>query len=116
MVPSADVGKIAIGQKVQLRVEACSYPDYGTLQGVVSSISPDVIPPSNNNSVATTTQPSSSNRSYFEAVIKPDNLRFGRTHRLCNIQAGMEVKADIISRSETALQFLLRKARLITDL
>lgn len=116
MVPTTDVGKVAIGQKVQLRVEACSYPDYGTLKGTVTSISPDLISPSTNNLAATTTQPSGANHSYFEAVIKPENLTFGQTHRLCQIQAGMEVKADIISRTETALQFLFRKARLITDL
>lgn len=32
------------------------------------------------------------------------------------IQPGMEVAADIISKEETVLTFILRKARLLTDL
>jgi HlyD family secretion protein len=32
------------------------------------------------------------------------------------IQAGMEVTADIISREEILLTFILRKARLLADL
>ncbi len=116
MVPTADVKKVAVGQKVQLRVEACSYPDYGTLKGVVSTVSPDVITSQKNNIGADTPQSAISNNSYFEAIIKPENLTFGNTIKQCRIQAGMSAKADIISREETALQFLLRKVRLMTDL
>jgi HlyD family secretion protein len=43
-------------------------------------------------------------------------MKFGNGDRQCYIQSGMEAKADIISKEETALQFILRKARLITDL
>ncbi|MDJ0616786.1 MAG: HlyD family efflux transporter periplasmic adaptor subunit [Calothrix sp. MO_192.B10] len=112
MIPPADVKKVAVGHKVQLRVEACSYPDYGTLKGMVTTISPDVISSPNNNSGGNT----GTTNSYFEAMVKPENLMFGRTHKQCRIQAGMKAQANIISRKETALQFLLRKARLITDL
>ncbi|WP_353931065.1 HlyD family efflux transporter periplasmic adaptor subunit [Okeanomitos corallinicola TIOX110] len=108
-IPTTDIKKVAIGQKVQLRVDACPYPDYGTLNGVVKTVSPDVISmQTNNQSVAT-------NNSYFAATIQPEKLTFGNHHQ-CDIQAGMEVTADIISKQETALQFMLRKARLITDL
>ena len=45
----------------------------------------------------------------------PDTLILGDAGRTCIIQAGMEGRADIVSREETVLQFLLRKARLIAD-
>lgn len=112
MIPKNEIKKVAVGQKVQLRVDACPYPDYGTLNGVVNNISPDVITTQNKNQGIA----SSNNLSFFEATIQPETLEFGNTIRQCHIQAGMEVKADIISREETALQFMLRKARLITDL
>lgn len=115
MVPTNDVAKVIVGQTVQLRFEACSYPDYGTLKGVVTAVSPDAISPQNNSGEATQ-QSANSNGSYFETTIKPENLSFGKANKHCRIQAGMKATADIISKQETALEFLLRKARLITDL
>ncbi len=40
-VASEDQSKLKIGQKVQMRVSVCPYPDYGTLNGEVQTISPD---------------------------------------------------------------------------
>ncbi|KAB8332876.1 HlyD family efflux transporter periplasmic adaptor subunit [Scytonema tolypothrichoides VB-61278] len=114
MVSAADIKKVEVGQKVQLRVDACPYPDYGTLNGVVSAISPDAITPQANNTGSTAG--TMSTQGYFEATVKPLALKFGQYQHQCSIQAGMDAKADIISKEETALQFLLRKARLITDL
>ncbi|MCF4968065.1 HlyD family efflux transporter periplasmic adaptor subunit [Nostoc sp. CMAA1605] len=111
MIPTADIKKVAVGQKVQLRVNACPYPDYGTLQGQVKAISPDSITPQRNDN--NTVTPS---ESYFEATIQPESQKFGHGQQQCQIQSGMNADANIISQQETALQFILRKARLITDL
>ncbi len=111
MIPTAEVNKIAIGQKVQLRVDACPYPDYGTAKGIVKTIAPDVITPQSKDT--TTNSPGIS---YFEVTIRPENNSFGNNHRQCLLQAGMSATSEIISREETALQFMLRKARLISDL
>jgi HlyD family secretion protein len=109
MIPTAEINKVAIGQKVQLRVDACPYPDYGTAKGVVKNISPDAIIPQSKD----TTSP---NFSYFEVLIQPESRSFGNNGRQCLLQSGMNATADIISREETALQFMLRKARLVSDL
>ncbi|RCJ15353.1 hemolysin D [Nostoc sp. ATCC 43529] len=106
MIPTAEIQKVAVGQKVQLRIDACPYPDYGTLEAVVTSISPDVITPVD----------SKTNTSYFEATIQPKMLKFGNGKLQCHIQSGMNAKANIISQEETVLQFMLRKARLVTDI
>jgi HlyD family secretion protein len=115
IIPGAEIKKVEIGQKVQLRIDACPYPDYGTLQGVVTAVSPDTIAPVNNPdaSAASSTSPAAGS---FEAMIKPENYSFGNHEYTCNLQVGMNASADIISRQETALQFLLRKTRLVTDL
>jgi HlyD family secretion protein len=115
MISTQDIKNVAVGQEVQLRVDACPYPDYGTLKGVVHAVSPDVIVSQNNTGSATTTSPSPG-VSYFEATIQPESFVFGHNNHQCHIQSGMDAKADIISKQETALQFMLRKARLITDL
>ena len=110
-VTPKDIKKVEVGQEVQLRVSACPYPDYGTLKEVVTAISPDVMV---RDSVDAATQTQTT--SYFETTVRPDRLALVNGQRQCQIQAGIEAEADIISRSETALQFILRKARLLTDL
>lgn len=113
VIPTQEIKNVALGQTAQMRINACPYPDYGTLKGVVKAISPDAIKPNNTNN--STSGSNNSTASYFEVTIQPDSLTFGNG-RQCNLQAGMEAQADIISKQETAMQFILRKARLITDL
>jgi multidrug efflux pump subunit AcrA (membrane-fusion protein) len=104
-----------------LRVSACPYTDYGTLKGVVSQISEDTIKPQNNGATATAAATASSQQegavgTFYEVTIQPEVLSLGKGKNQCQIQVGMEGRADIISKEETVLQFFLRKARLIPDL
>lgn len=113
-VSPQDIGKLEVAQDVQIKVSACPYPDYGTLKGQVSNISSDTItPPANKNNVSNS---AGGLAAYYEVTIEPESLSLGRGKNLCSLQLGMEGRADIIAREETALQFLLRKSRLITDL
>jgi HlyD family type I secretion membrane fusion protein len=108
-VASQEISKVKIGQSAQLRISACPYPDYGTLMGMVKSISPDAIfPPANSN--ATTAQP------YYEVTLEPQQLVLSQGDRHCPVQVGMEGKVDIVSRRETVLRTMLRKVRLISEL
>ncbi len=115
-----DKNKLKQGQKVQMRVSACPYPDYGTLKGQVKMISPDAIAPQGNAANATATKSPSQKMTdvgaFYEVTIKPESLSLGRDKHLCTLQLGMEGTVDIISREETVMQFFLRKARLIADL
>jgi HlyD family secretion protein len=112
IIPTAEINKIAIGQKVQLRVDACPYPDYGIAKGTVKTIAPDAITSQSKD----TNMTSSPGISYFETTIQPESNSFGINGHKCVLQSGMNTTADIISREETALQFMLRKARIIVDL
>lgn len=53
---------------------------------------------------------------YYEVTIQPERPYLVRSDQSYTITSGMEVTADIISREETILMFILRKARLTTDL
>jgi multidrug efflux pump subunit AcrA (membrane-fusion protein) len=110
-VPARDIDKVKAGQQVQMRVSACPYPDYGTLKGTVTTIAPDALPSANNSAVAQNTQQAAT----YAVTIEPQTLYVGRGDRQCNLKPGMEGRADIISRQETVLRFILRKARLIAD-
>ncbi len=120
VVSPRDIGKLAEGQNVHMRVSACPYPDYGTLKGVVSQISEDTIKPQGNGATATASTASSQKggaaTAFYEVTISPESHFLGRGKNQCELQLGMEGRADIISREETVLKFLLRKARLVTDL
>ncbi|MEH2378315.1 MAG: HlyD family efflux transporter periplasmic adaptor subunit [Nostoc sp.] len=116
VVGTEDKSKLKPGQNVQMRVSACPYPDYGTLQGKVKSISPDAFFPSANNDAATgATATTPKGAAFYEVTIEPQSLSLGRGNKQCSIQMGMEGRADIISKQETVLQFFLRKARLMVD-
>ena len=105
-VATEDISKVKMGQKTQMRVSAYPYPDYGILDGKVIGISPDAIAPQNtgNNAMA----------SYYEITIKPDKL-YLKDDAKNALQPGMEMQTDIIAKNETILQFILRKARILTD-
>ncbi|NJL10814.1 MAG: HlyD family efflux transporter periplasmic adaptor subunit [Calothrix sp. SM1_7_51] len=93
--------------KVLLRVSAYPYPDYGTLKGAVRAVTTDVIAPQNNSN--TQVAP------YYEVTIESEKIYLQKGERQFPIQPGMEIAADIISKEETVLRFILRKARLLTD-
>ncbi len=120
MVSPQEISKLEVDQEVQMRVSACPYPDYGTLKGRVRQISEDTIKPQNSDGTATTStsfsQKGNSTTPFYEVTISPESNFLGRGKNQCSLQLGMEGTADIISREETVLKFLLRKARLITDL
>ncbi|NWF62344.1 MAG: HlyD family efflux transporter periplasmic adaptor subunit [Fischerella sp.] len=94
--------------KVQMRISAYPYPDYGTLLGAVRSKTVDAITPQNNGNAPTVP--------YYEVTIQPERLYLEKDNQQYPIQPGMEVTADIISKQETLLIFILRKARLLTNL
>jgi len=110
-----DIGDVAVGQRVFMRVSACPYPDYGTLQATVIAISPDAV-----TSQITSRRVERGARlgsmTGYDVTARPDTLVLDNGGRSCEIQAGMEGRVDIVSREETVLQFILRKARLITDI
>ncbi|QLE57932.1 HlyD family efflux transporter periplasmic adaptor subunit [Nostoc sp. TCL26-01] len=112
-VQSQDINKIKPGQQVQMQVSACPYPDYGTLKGIVKTIAPDALPIVTNTSANTV---NNANKTAYEVTIEPQTPYVGKADKQCQLKSGMEGRADIISRQETVMQFILRKARLIADL
>ena len=109
-VEAKDIDKVKPGQKVQMQVSACPYPDYGTLKGTVTTVAPDALPAAGNGTEARASHAS------YEVIIQPETRFVGNEDHQCLLQPGMEGTADIISRSETVLKFILRKARLLADL
>jgi len=102
-----------------MRVSACPYPDYGTLPGTVTAISPDVTTPTlTPQAIASSTPASttSATHAFYEVTIQPGLFQLSEGERPCVIQSGMEGRADIIATEETVLNLILTKARLLTNL
>ena len=119
LVPAKSIGKLEKGQTAKMRVSACPYSDYGTLKGTVTAIPPDAVVPqsdNNNTSSTNTTASQQTGASFYKVAIEPDQTILGKENNRCDIQLGMEGQVDIITKEETVLQFLLRKARLTTNL
>ncbi|MFN6540611.1 MAG: HlyD family efflux transporter periplasmic adaptor subunit [Nostoc sp. EkiNYC01] len=124
LVRTQERDKVAIGQNVHIRIDSCPYPNFGTLKGTVKEISADATIAQNTrttgNNSATMTAQSNSNGvekvAYYEVTIQPKSLALSQGGRRCVIKSGMEGRSDIISSKETVIQFILRKARVITDL
>lgn len=125
-IAAQDIGKVKVCKqekvsdcregKAQLRISAYPYPDYGTLKGAVKAIAPDAMTPQSNNASASGATNAAASAPYYEVTIQPEQAYLVRGGRQYPIQPGMEVMADIISKEETVLTFILRKARLLTDL
>ena len=115
-VAISDIGKVKVGQKVQMRVSACAYTDYGVLPGKVTEVSADAKSSDKNvgNTAPQQSQAMAAN-GFYEVTVKPDVLALGNRTNQCQIRSGMEGRADIISKEQTILQFVLSKARLLVD-
>ena len=101
--------------KVQMRFSAYPYPDYGVLIGAVRSISADTLAPPDSDR-SSTLERATPAAPYYEVTIEPEKNYFLKEGKTYPIQSGMEVTAYIIAREDTAMKFILRKARLISDL
>jgi multidrug efflux pump subunit AcrA (membrane-fusion protein) len=116
IVAPGDIDNVKVGQIAQMRVSACTYTDLGVLAGKVTSIAADAKQPERNGGNNTAKQSQSAANSTYEVTIKPDTLTLGNGVSKCRIRSGMEGRAEIISKEETVLQFVLRKARLLVNL
>ena len=86
-VASGDIGKVEVGQTTQMRVSACPYSDFGTLEGEVVTVSPD-------------TKDSSGENASYEISIAPESKKLTAGDRNCAILPGMEGYGRILSRSK----------------
>jgi HlyD family type I secretion membrane fusion protein len=123
-VAGQDIDKVKPGQQVQMRVSACPYTEYGTLKGVVKAVAPDALPSNSIEKSAGNIANISGLPLSYKVIIQPqtqfvgiDNSRPDKLHRaICKLKAGMESRADIISRRETVMEFILRKFKILTEL
>jgi HlyD family type I secretion membrane fusion protein len=128
-VSASDISKVKVCKqdkiaecsegRAQMRISAYPYPDYGILEGAVRTVTADAIAEGQSQSQLSrgTAGRNNANNSvtFYEVTIQPEKLQLDKNGAQYPIKAGMEVSADIIAKHETLLAFILRKARLLTD-
>lgn len=113
-VPTSQINKVELGFATQMRVSACPFSEFGTLEGRVKEISPDLSTAAANR---TDNSSSSANSVSTYSISIEINTPFlvSKSGETCELLAGMEGQAVITSRKETVINFLLRKASLLRD-
>ena len=109
-VRSEDVENVRPGQRADLRLAGCPYPDYGTLRARVLTVSPDALPAGGE---AEGTEGAARASDLFEVTLKPQSNWLAQGSRRCEVKLGMRLQADITTRQETLLRFVLRKTRIL---
>lgn len=117
IVSSQDVTSVEPGQRADLRIMGCPFPDFGTMPATVLSIAPEAShPPAPGKDEVTPGQPPSLLGAGYEVTLAPRRTQLLAGRRTCELRQGMDLQADITTRFETVLALLLRKARLSTGL
>lgn len=109
-VRSEDVVNVRPGQRAELRIAGCPYPDFGTLPAQVISVSSDALPV---REVPEGTEGAAPASNLYEVTLKPLRSVLRSASLSCEVKLGMQLQADIITRQETLLRFVLRKTRLL---
>lgn len=105
-VRGEDIDNIQPGQHAELRLQGCPYPDFGTLPATVIAISPDALP-------ADESAHAGGGSGFYEVTLRPTRLTLRAGTRSCQARIGMALLADITTRQESLLRFVLRKTRML---
>lgn len=109
-VRSEDIARVEPGQRADLRLVGCPYPDFGTLQARVVSLAPDALAAQ---AAPGDVSAGSAALTGYEVTLRPVGTELlSPSRRSCALRQGMDLTADISTREETVLRFLLRQSRL----
>lgn len=98
-VAPKDIGKVVVGQKVELKVQAYDYARFGTIPGRVESIS------------AGTFQDEKTGEPYYKVRVELDQLYAGKKKDQNLLVPGMTLTADILTDRTSLLWYLLSPIR-----
>ena len=97
-VKPTDIADVSIGQKANIKLDAYDYSIYGTLDGVVSYISPDSLMQSTPRG----------EEPYYRVQIKMIGTEFKNSEQKIQIKPGMTVNVDIKAKQRTVLSYLTK--------
>ena len=107
-ISNADIGFVKIGQKVDVRIDAYSYSEFGDMEGKLTSIATDALPPDQQFPFYR-----------FPAEVELDAQEFVADGVPLGLRSGMSLNANIKLRKRRVITFLTdlfkRKADAVTS-
>lgn len=119
LLPSADVGFVALGDEAVIKADAFPFTRYGTFSGRIAAISDEAVAAAK---VLAMQDPSEAGRGegigqptgipdvaglHYILKIAPDDPRHTSTGRPLSLQSGMTVRVEIKTESRSVLSFLM---------
>lgn len=107
-IPNKDIGFVKVGQKVDVRIDAFSYSEFGDVEGTLTRIATDALPPDE-------TFP------YFRfpAVVTLDDQKFMSNGVALDLRSGMSLSTNIKLRKRRIITFFTdifqRKTNAVTS-
>ncbi len=97
-IPTEQIGRVAVNQPVQVKVDSYDYVRFGTIEGVLQSISAMTFTDDNR-------------KEYYKARVALEHNYIGAASGFHKIIPGMTVDADIVIGEKTILAYLLKPIR-----
>jgi adhesin transport system membrane fusion protein len=94
-ISPTDIGKLHIGQEVELKVTAYDYSIYGDLKGKIVNISPDTITDPNDR------------KEYYLIYVKTKTNYLDNNEKY-KVKVGMKVNASVVVGKKTIMAYLLK--------
>jgi len=104
LIENKDIGFVAVGQAVRLKLAAYEFQKYGFLEGTVRTISADSSSSNENHSENPAARPAGL---AFKAFVELKDQRLDSARGNFPIAAGMEVSAEIVQGKRTVAEYLL---------
>lgn len=121
MVANKDIGFIQEGQKAAVKVDTFSFQKYGTIEGIVTKISPDAIDPKSGKDTAATTNTNGKDGQqdttspYYRVTLQLNQDHVDVLGRTVYLSPGMSAQAEIKIRTKKIIEFFLDPFRQYTS-
>ncbi len=93
-IPNKDIGFVKVGQKVDVRIDAFSYSEFGDMEGTLTSIGTDALPPDEVFQYYR-----------FPAEVTLDAQQFVANGNALSLRSGMSLNANIKLRKRRVITF-----------
>lgn len=112
-IENKDIGFVAPGQSVRIKLSAYQFQKYGMLEGIVKTVSADSS--SNDRSDPNVGRGPEHNGLSFKALIELKTQQLSTEAIELPLTAGMQVSAEIVQGKRTVLEYLLSPVQQVTS-
>lgn len=114
LIENKDIGFVAPGQPVRIKLAAYQFQKYGMLEGTVRTVSADSSSTTSRTNARENAPPDASSLA-FKALIDLKSQDLQVDSRSFTLAAGMQVSAEIVQGKRTVLEYLLSPVQRVMD-